>query len=822
MYDSYIKLGIAALLPAVAAVILYILDKKTSFNKLDYKVKQLIFGVVFGALAIVGTEWGIPMNGAQVNCRDAAVLVGGLMFGAPAGIIAGLIGGIERWFAVYWGVGTFTRVACSLSTIIAGFYAAALRKYMFEDRRPGWMIAATTGVVIETFHLTMVFITNMSMPVKAMAVVKACTAPMLIANGLSVLVAVMGISIFAKERLISADLGGARISQIIQRWLLIVVIFAFAITSVFVFNLQSELSKSQMDTYMDDGLRDAEMYLKSDINTFDTQNVGKTGFVIVTNEKFDALNSDIPIDGIFIKEKEAEIRDVNVNNIGTVILGDKNYFFKRQVRENYHIIALLPEDEALQMRNVALYVNAFMEIMVFALLFGLIYLLIKKVIVNQIKSFNKSLSNIAGGDLNEVVDVRTNEEFASLSDDINQTVDTLKRYIDEASKRIDEELEFAKNIQRSALPGVFPAFPKRKEFDIYATMDPAKEVGGDFYDFYITGSNKLNFLIADVSGKGIPAAMFMMRAKTELKSLTEADVELSQVFTLGNNELCDGNDAGMFVTAWQGSLDIDTGLLTFVNAGHNQPLIKNNQDKFEYLKTRPGFVLGGMEGIPYKVQQAQLVPGDIVYLYTDGVTEATNINNELYGETRLLEAMNSREFENMEEICRFVKSEVDEFVGEAPQFDDITMVALKYIGTKADPTITVEEVKISDIPAITEFIEEELEKVDCPMKTAIQFNIAIDEIVSNVVKFAYPKKPGPVSVTFIYREDPDAVYLKFSDYGIPYNPLTNADPDVTLSAEERKIGGLGIYMVKQSMDEVKYKYENDQNILTIKKLLDRG
>lgn len=173
----------------------------------------------------------------------------------------------------------------------------------------------------------------------------------------------------------------------------------------------------------------------------------------------------------------------------------------------------------------------------------------------------------------------------------------------------------------------------------------------------------------------------------------------------------------------------------------------------------------------------------------------------------------------MQELCGFIKTEVDAFVGEAPQFDDITMVALKYIGTPPAPSIHFDAARIEDIPLVTEFVESEMEKLDCPMKTVIQINIAIDEIYSNIVHYGYPAAPGPVTVELIVKDDPRAVCIRFSDEGIPYNPLTKEDPDVTLAAEERSIGGLGIYMVKKTMDDIKYKYENGQNILTIKKML---
>ena len=282
-----------------------------------------------------------------------------------------------------------------------------------------------------------------------------------------------------------------------------------------------------------------------------------------------------------------------------------------------------------------------------------------------------------------MVDVRSHEEFDALSNDINSTVDTLKRYIADAAARIDAELAFAKAIQHSALPSVFPPYPTRKEFDIWATMHTAKEVGGDFYDFYFVDEDTLAFLVADVSGKGIPAAMFMMTSKTLLKSYAESDMSVEEVFTSANEKLCEGNDAGMFVTAWMGLLNVRTGLVTFANAGHNPPLVRHGDGSFTYLKSRPGFVLAGMEGIRYRKNELQLQPGDMLYLYTDGVTEATDASNELYGENRLAALLDTSTDADAQHICAAVKADVDAFVGEAPQFDDMTMLCLAYHGKQA-------------------------------------------------------------------------------------------------------------------------------------------
>lgn len=936
MQEAYIKLCAAALLPVLAATILFLLDKHTPFHRWDNKIKQCIYGIVFGCLAIIGTEWGIPINGAIANCRDGAVLIGGLMFGSPAGIIAGLIGGIERWFS---SAGDFTRIACSSSTIIAGIYAACLRKFMFENRRPGWFLSLSVGVVMEIFHLTMVFITNLSTPEKAMEVVKVCTAPLVLTNSIAVMLAAIVLAALAKEPILQKK-SSIRISQTIQKRMLLTVVIAFFITTGFVYQLQYKLAEAQVENLLSISLNDmtadiedasdenllslthkivaeatsdnleelAEKYDVAEISMINkkgiidyssvdyyvgydmttggkqteellqllgdtkeivqgyqhmssephklrkyagiktemgfievgydaarfqkdidenvigitkNRHVGKTGYLLILDENYSVVSAPAGSSLTSLQEHFKKSGIGKANETFSIRLNDVPCFARYCTTEGYYILSVLPEDEAFKMHNIAVYVNAYMEILVFAMLFSVIYLLIRQVVVKQIKSINKSLGKIANGDLSETVDVRSNEEFASLSDDINSTVNTLKHYIDEASARIDEELEFAKNIQMSALPNSSHAFPKRKDFEIHAQMNPAREVGGDFYDFYMTNQDTLHFLIADVSGKGIPAAMFMMRAKTELRTLAEAELPLYDVFTRGNNALYEGNSAGMFVTAWQGCVDLETGVLQYANAGHNPPLVCHANGEFEFLRSRASLVLAGMPGVPYKTQEIQLEPGDTVFLYTDGVTEATNADTELYGDDRLKAALNSQKFDSVKDLCSYVKADVDAFVGDAPQFDDITMVAFRFQGSPSIPTIHFDEATIENINDVTDFIEEELGKLNCSMKTIVQINVAIDELFSNIVHYGYPNgKKGPVTVKLIEKEAPHSVIIRFEDNGVPYNPLQKEDPDITLSAEARQVGGLGIFMVKQTMDDFKYKYEKNMNITTITKILE--
>lgn len=241
------------------------------------------------------------------------------------------------------------------------------------------------------------------------------------------------------------------------------------------------------------------------------------------------------------------------------------------------------------------------------------------------------------------------------------------------------ELNMATEIQASMLPSIFPAFPTRDEIDLYASMDPAKEVGGDFYDFFMIDDNHIGVVIADVSGKGVPAALFMMISKTIIQNFAKLGVSAAEVLTKSNEALCAQNKMKMFVTAWVGILDLSTGRMTCSSAGHEYPAIFH-EGKFELLKDKHGLVLGAMSGVRYKDYEVQLDKGDKIFVYTDGVPEATNAHNELFGTDRMVEALNTDAEANPKDLLRIVREAVDAFVGGAEQFDDLTMLCLEYRG----------------------------------------------------------------------------------------------------------------------------------------------
>ena len=372
------------------------------------------------------------------------------------------------------------------------------------------------------------------------------------------------------------------------------------------------------------------------------------------------------------------------------------------------------------------------------------------------------------------------------------------------------------------LPRIFPAFPERKEFDLYASMDPAKEVGGDFYDFFMIDDDHIGLVMADVSGKGVPAALFMVIAKTLIKNRALMGGSPSEVLAYANDQLCEGNDAELFVTVWMAIIEISTGKGVAANAGHEHPVLRRKGGQYELVTYRHSMAVATLEGLKFKQHEFQLYPGDSIFVYTDGVPESTNSNNELYGTDRLLEALNKEPNASPVEILKNVTDSINEFVAGAEQFDDTTMMSFSYYGAnlskklgehKRELTI---EADLDNMDRVTKFIEDGLAAHD-GNSIKIAMDIAVEEIFVNIANYAYGDKKGMATITVEFFKDPNAIKVIFEDSGTPYNPLQKPDPDVTLSSEERQIGGLGVYMVKKSMDEMTYEYEDGKNILTIVK-----
>jgi len=314
--------------------------------------------------------------------------------------------------------------------------------------------------------------------------------------------------------------------------------------------------------------------------------------------------------------------------------------------------------------------------------------LLSRMLTNPILALNKGVEVIGNGNLDHRLDIRTNDEIQDLAGAFNKMAEDLKEYIRDlqettsAKERIESELRVATDIQASMLPRLFPPFPDRKEFDLYAIMHAAREVGGDFYDFFFISPNKLCLIIGDVCGKGIPAALFMAICKTLLRTEAQHAIKPDEVLFRVNNILYPDNEASMFFTGLCAILDTDTGEVTIANGGHNPPLICKAGKEFEYIQLPKGLVVGALPDTRYESRNYRLRPHDVVLMYTDGVTEAMNGSGHLYSEAGLLKCLNTLKGKNVTDIIQGVRADIEQFAQGTMQSDDITMVALEYNGPK--------------------------------------------------------------------------------------------------------------------------------------------
>ena len=787
-----------------------ILWKIYSNRKITIPAK-IIIGICFGTISVLSTHFGVDYGEMVLNIRDVGPLSAGVFFDPVSGIIAGLIGGIERFIAgTYWGVGVYTTLACSISTIFAGLLSAFLHIFVFRRRRPFAFSSFFVGAVMEVFHMYAVFITHQEDINKAFYVVWNCAIPMIVFSGLALALFSIVIRLADREKLDAFRVKAKSETPIIRRFqigLLVVTSIILIASFLFSYTMQTRqavqnagdlLSKSATsisqnytevkkmeakiiemaeistqsaadlaalavyeDTESDEividdnfakGLRDSfdliAVAIMNDDGTL-VASAGKTmtnmadyGEVMAGNmesevvwptekrlaigEKTEAglvivelsiwqyeasvgfigvaaslSNFQIGSEGFYDiitnsgmiaygKHAGNYLTEVTMNEIRSIkddevfetkLFGTTAYGWKKTMINADILVTMLTEDEVYLDRDAQAYQTGLSDILLFAVIYAALFMLVQYHVVKNLKKVNQSLGKITDGNLNEVVDVRTSSEFNTLSDDINTTVDALKGYIEAAENRYEQELELARAIQEAALPRTF-CFPGA-DFDLFASMNPAKLVGGDFYDFFFVARDKLALVVADVSGKGIPAALFMMRSKTIIQGFARSGYSPSEILYRANNALCEGNDAEMFVTVWIGMIDLNTGRMSCANAGHEYPVLMRSGEDYQLYKDPHGLVLAAMEGMKFKEYEIQMNPGDKLFTYTDGIPEAINTDDVQYGTDRLVEVLNTMKDLSEEEMLPKVLEDIYEFAGETDQFDDITMLGFTYFGPES-------------------------------------------------------------------------------------------------------------------------------------------
>lgn len=545
-----------------------------------------------------------------------------------------------------------------------------------------------------------------------------------------------------------------------------------------------------------------------------------------------------------------ESSDDTLNELGNSVLRANEI---TEPEGTYELALILPMNEVYKERsNVMLWI-----LIVTLILFGSVYLLtmrlIQKVVVDSFTETNKALKKIEGGNLDERLYVRTTNEFNDLSLGINATVESLQNALQNIKDNYERELRAAHTIQHSSLPQSFPPFPDLNQFDLYATMNTAKEVGGDFYDFFLldaasdfspksfsssANANRIAFVIADVSGKGMPAALFMMAAKNELRNSIQTKPSLVEAVETANKHLCEDNASQMFVTAFIALFNFESGELEFVNAGHNPPLIYHNSN-WNYLRKKSGVFLGAFENAPYQSHTISLLPDDAIFLYTDGVTEAMDKDDRLFGEEQLEEALDGLKTNNPSSLIKGMERPLLDWMDKAEQTDDITMLALRFNGPiKPKETTSLFPATMESLDTVLSFVDSTLNKHGCPSEIQNQLKLCAEELFVNVAHYAYPSSdtnnPGFARIkiqTQLASTDEKKAYLAdknrtenevlhktilaISDTGIAFNPLEKEAPHKPNSIADATIGGLGIFLAKTIADNITYERNEGTNALSI-------
>lgn len=450
------------------------------------------------------------------------------------------------------------------------------------------------------------------------------------------------------------------------------------------------------------------------------------------------------------------------------------------------------------------------------------------------KSLADAAYQIARGNFYaELPQVETNDDMKMLHDAFANMQVSLRGYINElqnttrAKERIESELGIAHRIQMSLVPKVFSPFPECKQLELYAYLKPAKEVGGDFYDFFIH-NEKLFYAIGDVSGKGIPASLVMAITRTLFRIISASCVSPTEIVSKLNNAIAKENDMNMFVTLHIGVLDLNTGSISFCNAGHNPPLIISADGNICFLDVEENLPIGVIEDYEYAEQTEVLPTGAAMLLYTDGITEAENKEKQMFGENRLEDTARTLSDKDAHGIVNGLNHRLTEYAGNADQSDDITLLCFRLNGKvsrnerdeeymKNEMTLTFEN-RIEESGKLYPFIQETGKAAGIGEALLNSINLAVEEALVNSIMYAYPKgTKGTITLTAEWYKNGGCIKYVLKDKGVAFNPLSAPEADISSDVAERSVGGLGILLVRQMMDEVDYKRSGNENILTMKK-----
>jgi len=566
--------------------------------------------------------------------------------------------------------------------------------------------------------------------------------------------------------------------------------------------------------------------------------VSKNG-VFVTHPQNDLIMDE----SIFSKADEADDKDLRVIGTNMVrgktglvsrtsLFGSKNSWlsYAPLSSSGWSLGIVFPQSELLFDINRLSRMVLVLGILGFIFLFAILFFIAIS-ITRPIKILAATTRDIGKGKLDfDLSAIKSRDEVGMLAESFVYMRDSLKKYIREltettaASERMQSELQIAHDIQQGIIPKTFPPFPDRPEADLYAILEPAKEVGGDFYDFFFIDDERLCFVIGDVSGKGVPAAIFMAVTKTMIKAMVKKEDKPEEILSRLNKEVVQNNDSSMFVTIFCGILNIKTAEVSYSNAGHMFPLLVHSGGKVELLEGDTGIAVGASKEAEYKNSRMRLGPQDILLMYTDGITEAFNKNQELFGSARLRETISAASQKPIKDMVIEISCKVAEFCDGVPQSDDITLLALKYFGNerrREEPSVEkriILKSKSFEMQKFKETVRAFTKACRVCDKATNEILLVLEEALVNIQAYAYADQNEHEIEVCLFATETEFT-ARLIDDGRPFDPSRMPEPDINATLKERKVGGLGIYFVNKFMDKIEHERKGDKNILTLKKRL---
>lgn len=833
------------------------LNNISRFNKLNPIAKQIITGILLSLLSIISTHFfSIYAKGAIVSLDQILPLLAAFNFGFMAATIVGIVGIIDSFYFAYLnGLPQYMDVACAFTIAVVTVLSICIKHFLYKDKRVyasetvslALCVAIVYSIFLVMFRVgvvggvedTVSEYTSLGIA-QATSIVYFVLTTSFILNVLSTFVMYLSIFISSaiKNKVKFSSFFTPKLNKVKEgiyyyvQWiiltiLILILFISISISSVVVWSSKEDslkaFVKSEILALIDASIENNVIDQNIAMSTAQAWSDDNAIFCVLDSNKNPLWEND------FIKNfAENAINESSEYSLYNIECNNTTFSSMWIEYQGYYFIYFLAEYVLFTEGYLAVIIFLIIQILIFIVLTFSLKAIISTFFVKKLENVNNSLIKITNGNLKEKVRFYNYYEFDELASYINNTVDSLKSFTEKEKVRQAEDIKLATTIQKSSLPNTFPAFPYNSEFDIYSYYNAAKNIGGDYFDYFFLTKTKLLFTIGDVSGKGIPAALFMMKAKTAYKIFSRKSSSPAQILYQINNYLTVDNDAWMFATCWLGVLDIWTGELKYAVAGHTSPVyIWQNDNKLKFLDVdTPNIALGSIQDAKYQEYSCVMKPFDKLILYTDGLTEGRNESNELYGEDRLLKVAEKNIYSDCITTCRNIYNDHKNFTGNAEQFDDICILILRYL--KLEEDIFVDGVLESEISInadiqnlnkIQSFLLDNTKVTNAPESINKSLAVLTDELFSNLVNRAYDDSESIITLKLEINETKDKNFIKiqFIDHLKKFNPLDANAPGIFKGRNKRLNDNLGIIIVKDLADEISYEYVNNSNCLTIVK-----